>query len=437
MKAVEETVVGLIRGQPFYAHLLSVLNIQDDDRVQVAGYSIQGGKIILHINSFVFDQLTLDNRCRVMIHELLHIIARHSSRQRNRESNLWNVACDIAVNQMIEGIPIKQKVKIKKTCPYSARGCLEETEVGGLTYDNILLDDGTRIALPADRTAEEYYNLLKDKMPHKQQTTAYSLRGGKVGGNNNREDDSGNGSKNKDENSGDSRPLGANLHPTWTETQGYPEELADTLVKKAVLDAINKVQGNVPSSLEVYLEQLVKTRTPWRRILKLFAARQVCHNKHVTFKKQNKRLIEEGMPGFKYDKKLKLIVAVDTSGSIRERELSAFASELLKIKKSGAEITVIECDCQIQKTYKLDKKLNPEFRGRGGTDFRPVWHYIDENKIKPDAVIYLTDGRGQAPGRSKYPTLWALTPEGERPWMLSAGGKRPVDWGGFITIEME
>lgn len=203
------------------------------------------------------------------------------------------------------------------------------------------------------------------------------------------------------------------------------------------MDAVNKMQGDVPASIKVYLEQLVRTITPWRRILKLFAAQQASHHKHVTFKKQNKRLIEEGLPGFKYDKKLNLIVAVDTSASVRERELSAFASELLNIKKSGAQVTVIECDCQIQKTYKLHKKLVPEFRGRGGTDFRPVWQYIEENRVKPDAIIYLTDGRGQAPGKSRYPTLWALTPEGQRPWMSTTAGKRPVDWGRFITILTE
>ena len=308
---------------------------------------------------------------------------------------------DIAVNQMIEGIPIKQKVKMKRREPSTLSEGWEEREVGGLTRDNIPLADGTRLTLPIDRTAEEYYYMLKEKIPPGQEN--HSLSG--------------------------------DLHPTWSDSREVPEELADALVRSKVMEAVTKAQGNVPSSIKKYIEQLNTTKTPWRRLLRLFAARQACHLRHVTFKKQNKRLIEEGMPGFKYDKKLKLVVAIDTSGSISEKELSLFSSELLNIRKCGAEVTVIECDCKIQNTYKLDKKFKPEFRGRGGTDFRPVWQYIDNHRIKPDAIIYLTDGKGQAPEKSRYPTLWALTPAGEKPWMLTEQGKRPVEWGITVTIE--
>ena len=50
MKAVEDTIISLIQTQPFYAHLLSALRVQEDDRVSIAGYSIQGGRIVLYIN---------------------------------------------------------------------------------------------------------------------------------------------------------------------------------------------------------------------------------------------------------------------------------------------------------------------------------------------------------------------------------------------------
>ena len=412
MKTLEETIISLIRIQPFYAHLLSALNVEEDDHVAIAGYTIRGGKIVLYINSFVFGQLTLENRRRVMIHELLHIIARHSTRQRNRAPYLWNIACDIAVNQMIEGIPIKQKVKTKRASPAALSESWEEREVGGLTRDNIVLADGTRLTLPIDRTAEEYYNMLKEKMPPGENAN-HLLTAGRLWGDNYDK-----------------------LHPTWADAREMPEELADALLKNKVMEAVKKAQGNIPSSVRRYIEQLGKTTTPWRRILKLFVARQACRLRYMTFKKQNKRLIEEGMPGFKYDKRLKLVAAVDTSGSISEKELSLFYAELLNIQKCGANITVIECDCQIQKAYQLGKYLKPEFRGRGGTDFRPVWQYITAHRIRPDAIIYLTDGKGQAPEKSLYPTLWALTPAGEKPWMMTGQGKKPVEWGLVINMEI-
>ncbi len=71
MKVIQDVIVHLIQSQPFYAQLLARLNIIEDRRPPVAGYSIQEGKIYLHINSFTFNQLTLENKTKVLIHELL------------------------------------------------------------------------------------------------------------------------------------------------------------------------------------------------------------------------------------------------------------------------------------------------------------------------------------------------------------------------------
>jgi predicted metal-dependent peptidase len=53
--------------------------------------------------------------------------------------------------------------------------------------------------------------------------------------------------------------------------------------------------------------------------------------------------------------------------------------------------------------------------GRGGTSFVPVFEKIKEMNIKPDALVYLTDGYGTFPSDPGYHVLWgsiALTPEG-------------------------
>ena len=54
--------------------------------------------------------------------------------------------------------------------------------------------------------------------------------------------------------------------------------------------------------------------------------------------------------------------------------------------------------------------LKVEFKGRGGTDFAPVWKYIEEKGLMPKACIYLTDlypcDWGEKP---PYPVLWIST----------------------------
>ena len=418
MKEIQDVIIHLIRSQPFYAQILSCLNIREDNRPPVAGYSIQDGKIFLHINYFTFNQLNLENKTKVLIHEILHIIGCHSSRQRNREQRLWNIACDVAVNQMIEGIPIKQKIKFPvkplKDQQIIGERNLVEKEVGGLTYDNVQLPDGAVVSLPPNGFAEEYYNILSKKLPPSTGQSSFIEKWEEKG-------------------LIDSSPE-RDLHPTWGDSQEISEELAEAIVEEVIRNASNKAHGQIPAHLKTYIEKVINIKTPWRRILQLFIAQQARQKRQLSFKKQNKRLRDEGLPGLKKCKELKVVVAVDTSGSISDDELELFAGEILKIKKCGVEVTLIECDCRVKNVYKLEKGFKPVFTGRGGTDFRPVWEYVEAHRVRPDAIIYLTDGRGQAPEKSEYPTLWALTPSGEKPWMSTSKGKKTVDWGRVIKM---
>jgi predicted metal-dependent peptidase len=59
--------------------------------------------------------------------------------------------------------------------------------------------------------------------------------------------------------------------------------------------------------------------------------------------------------------------------------------------------------------------------GGGGTDFRPVFRYIDEHsELDPSLLIFFTDGYGTYPERPPaYPVMWFLTHD----------GKCGVEWG--------
>jgi predicted metal-dependent peptidase len=69
---------------------------------------------------------------------------------------------------------------------------------------------------------------------------------------------------------------------------------------------------------------------------------------------------------------------------------------------------VIECDTQIQRIYEYKGKLeNLSVKGRGGTDFEPVFAYLYENRDKYNNLIYLTDGECSPPiTQVLKPILW-------------------------------
>lgn len=119
----------------------------------------------------------------------------------------------------------------------------------------------------------------------------------------------------------------------------------------------------------------------------------------------------------------RLMAVIDTSGSVTD-ELIADISAELNAMLSIAEITVVECDAVIHRTYLLEGTIK-EVVGRGGTNLQPPFEPGFLRKHTPDAIVYFTDGDGPAPKRAPpKPVLWCLVP----------GGRRPSSWGRVVQM---
>jgi predicted metal-dependent peptidase len=136
----------------------------------------------------------------------------------------------------------------------------------------------------------------------------------------------------------------------------------------------------------------------------------------------SRRYLSQGLvlPGL-YSKELgRIVVAVDTSGSIDTAALDQFAAEISNIfEQFHTEIFVIYCDTRVQgfqsfQRYDLPLKLNAV--GGGGTDFRPVFEWVNRGPV-PCCLIYLTDLEyNRFPVHAPdYPVLWVQTGEWGRP----------------------
>ena len=111
-----------------------------------------------------------------------------------------------------------------------------------------------------------------------------------------------------------------------------------------------------------------------------------------------------------------IVVAIDTSGSITQKQLGQFAAEIHKLNHLVDKITAITCDAQIHETvevYQMQDILSQiKFKGGGGTAFEPVFEWVEKHGQTPDLLIYLTDSYGSFPQKvPHYPTLWVLTQE--------------------------
>ncbi|MEJ2414545.1 MAG: VWA-like domain-containing protein [Sulfurimonas sp.] len=111
---------------------------------------------------------------------------------------------------------------------------------------------------------------------------------------------------------------------------------------------------------------------------------------------------------------LSLIVVIDTSGSINESLLGVFKSEFESIMQNfpSIRIELIIADAKVHHHYtfvgadELDFKLT----GGGGTDYRVVFDYVEQNLPMSTMMLYFTDGEGIFPRiPPAYEVLWALS----------------------------
>ena len=105
--------------------------------------------------------------------------------------------------------------------------------------------------------------------------------------------------------------------------------------------------------------------------------------------------------------KPKLLVGIDTSGSMSSEALGRVAREIQRLARY-ATLTLAECDAAIHRIYPLGGPLGP-FVGGGDTNFVPVF---DEARAarRFEGLVYFTDGKGNLPKTApSVPTLWALT----------------------------
>ena len=147
----------------------------------------------------------------------------------------------------------------------------------------------------------------------------------------------------------------------------------------------------------------------------------------------NRRYISQGLYLQSYrDQKIKAVIALDSSGSTTPY-LSDFLAELnaIMISFGNYELTVLQCGAAIHSVEKFtpDNPLEPgkvQLQGGGGTNFRPVFEYIDTELPDIEILLFLTDGYGAIPERQPpYPVIWCLC----------EGGQKPAQWGYELKIK--
>ena len=149
----------------------------------------------------------------------------------------------------------------------------------------------------------------------------------------------------------------------------------------------------------------------WRRLLRLYHHNSKKTKLQNTIRRPSKRY--HRVPGIKVKNRSKIVVALDTSGSIPNREFQRFFGEIHAIWKTQNEVHILECDDQIQASYPYKGLIPVLVQGRGNTQFDApiVW----ANQEKADLLLYFTDGYGPPPKiKERMPIIWLISSQGIR-----------------------
>lgn len=381
---IEEIIVATILDQPFYGSLAASMARIKNEPVGTMGVSYDTRPILYYSQKFL-DTLTKSEAKEVMIHELLHLVFLHPFRRNSRNPKIWNLACDIVVNEKLR----------KERLP---KGCFTIEEARKSFPD---------LKLSKDMSAEDLYDeFCKDKKIQQMMEESDGFYVFKVPG--------------PGEDEGESSNFEEFTIGKMDESSDAQEsKVKESTVKKVIHDMIKQaakqtVHGSYPLEIARDIEVLYKpAQINWRQMLKNYLTGRGRIEHRKTHMRESKRFPDT--MGRRKQVGLRALIALDASGSVDDKEYNQFLSELKQIQRiTGANIFVTQCDTQTTDPIPLDRFMkNPTRDLSGGTDFRPVFKVAD--KMQFPVVIYLTDGFGPAPEKVNQKVLWILTNNGRKP----------------------
>jgi len=178
--------------------------------------------------------------------------------------------------------------------------------------------------------------------------------------------------------------------------------------------------GRMGGKMPRVITDLLAPKVDWKEALREFISSSVRGKDEYTWRRMNKRHMANDiyLPSMDNETLGEVIVAIDTSGSIGEKQLAEFATELVSIcdVATPERVRIIWWDAEVAGTQEFTDNyadivsaLRPQ--GGGGTNVSCVSEYINKHKLNADCVVVFTDGyvEDNVKWDISSPTLWMVT----------------------------
>lgn len=413
---LESNISKLLSQHPLYGVVFLFLNKIQDRKMNTMGVGITRRiDMALYYNpEFVLSLSNLELR-GVLKHEALHILLHHILRRFHRGSHPYidNLASDMAINSHLTDIP--DWAIFPNHAPFN----FPEHQATEWYYESML------------KNPNEYFDTKDNKLRIKYPGS------GKPGKSKNPGSGDPSDSDSPSEGGDPTNPVSDEYkesgligeHGRWDECE---EDIIDKKLRNIASEAIKAQAAKGWSSIGTDLaKQIIEANKPvvnWKKEIRYFINKFIKIGKNKTHSRINRR--EQSLkkyrppslkeisfnPGVTKDYQSRILVAIDTSGSVSDPEISLFLGEINGMY-TLAHIDVILFDTQVcsQPTHISKKITKFDIAGRGGTDFTPALRFAEKNHY--DGVICLSDGIFPIPTRENLSlrVLWCFTQERDIP----------------------
>ena len=177
--------------------------------------------------------------------------------------------------------------------------------------------------------------------------------------------------------------------------------------------SLAKAEGKLPGAVKETVRSAHVAKLDWRALLRRYMADAA--KSDYSWSAPNRRFIDGGLylPSIRSEGMGTLAVIVDTSGSLPAGILAEFWTEIREIASDiqPERVVLLQVDTAVRHAAEHSAFDMPEeivVRGRGGTDFRPGFTWLDERGIRPGACLYFTDMEcSRYPDTEpEFPVLW-------------------------------
>jgi len=350
-KEIKDIIAAVIVSNPFLGLLLKRTWIFTSDDVPTA--ATNGLTII--VNEKFFSSLSNTEKAFVLLHELMHIILKHTIRSKELEKRygkaVVNVAADAKANQYLREYlcEYRHKLKIQPVWP-----------------EELPLDDVDRMSL--EEVAEKLAHIASFM-----RTDVFIKRFCDSVLNNDIYAGAGVKKILKTLNKGD---------------EGDDNVSDDSEIEKRVDRKVMEVvdAGVTPAGMKRLVDEILQSRISWRQLLRT-ALITAGKNVKRTWCRLNKKLpyVWPGKTLYATD----IVVLIDTSASISDDELKQFIAEIHSMRKLG-KVIVVPWDADVYEPVTITT-TSTLLKGGGGTKLKPALELVDRKFRNSAVIIILSD----------------------------------------------